>query len=387
MVSGILIREVKLELLEYSHNTILVIASLAVSLMSAFCALSLLQDVLSLDMRQKKQVICLSATVLGGGIWAMHFVAMQGLEIEVMFYYDLLYTISSALVSILFTGSALLILCFLPRTNFNLAIAGFMIGVGVLGLHYIGTMGMVPYLHVFSTEGIVSTVFVAIIMSILSVAIFFGSTSKYKILFGTIAFGTTVFLIHFTAMLGTSFILPNPKELVGSVVSNEIIAIGVAIASFFYCGGSLLFGISYLTSDSESDENPQAKEAYCLSEIGLNIVQVPYERNGQTQFLDSSEIAAIRAEGHYTYIYNDSEKLFCPWSISKAEKQLDGSSFLRTHRSYLVNELYVTDLKRLKDSAICYFGKIKSLESAPVSRARLGKITKAIKSRSLSNAP
>ena len=142
-----------------------------------------------------------------------------------------------------------------------------------------------------------------------------------------------------------------------------------------------MFGISYLTSDSESDDNPQAKEVNCISEVGLNVVQVPYERNGETQFMDSSEIAAIRAEGHYTYIYNASEKLFCPWSISEAEKQLGESSFLRTHRSYLVNQLHVTDFKRIKDNAICYFGKIKSLESAPVSRARLGNITKAIKSR------
>ena len=51
-----------------------------------------------------------AAVVLGG----MHFVAMLGLQLPILFYYDGLYTLISALIAILLVGAALLFLHFLP---------------------------------------------------------------------------------------------------------------------------------------------------------------------------------------------------------------------------------------------------------------------------------
>ena len=111
-------------MLEFSHNGWLVLASLAVSFMAAFTGLSLTQGASALGVAPRKLVVALSAVVLGGGIWSMHFVAMLGLELPILFYYDAVITLISALVAILMVGLALLILHFHPRTTVTITAAG-----------------------------------------------------------------------------------------------------------------------------------------------------------------------------------------------------------------------------------------------------------------------
>ena len=66
--------------------------------------------------------------------------------------------------------------------------------------------------------------------------------------------------------------------------------------------------------------------------------------------------------------------MFCPWSISEAEKRLEGTAFVRVHRSYLVNPALVTGFERSKDTGIIYFDGTPSLGKVPVARSRLTEV-------------
>ncbi|MEO1309326.1 MAG: MHYT domain-containing protein, partial [Pseudomonadota bacterium] len=77
-----------MEFLATSHNTVLVLASFVVALAAGFTGLTLTKDLARQTVAQRKLAVSLGAIALGGGIWSMHFVAMLGLELPILFYYD-----------------------------------------------------------------------------------------------------------------------------------------------------------------------------------------------------------------------------------------------------------------------------------------------------------
>ena len=88
-------------MIEYGHNGLLVFLSLLVALVAGFTGLSLTKDLSSKSFSQRKIAVALASFALGGGIWSMHFVAMLGLQMPILFYYDAAITLVSALIAIL----------------------------------------------------------------------------------------------------------------------------------------------------------------------------------------------------------------------------------------------------------------------------------------------
>ena len=108
-------------------------------------------------------------------------------------------------------------------------------------------------------------------------------------------------------------------------------------------------------------------------------LRIPYEQDGTIRFLPPGDILAIKAQGHYSGLINGKESvLFCPWAISKLEKALDGSSFLRTHRSFLVNLQHVAGFRREGDKGYCLMREGAATKEIPVSRSQVPAIQKAL---------
>jgi len=99
--------------LEFSHNSGLVVVSFLIALVAGFTGLTLTKDLSQKSFSQRKIAVSLASVALGGGIWSMHFVAMLGLQMPVLFYYDAAITLASALLAILIVGVALGLLHFL----------------------------------------------------------------------------------------------------------------------------------------------------------------------------------------------------------------------------------------------------------------------------------
>jgi len=89
---------------------------------------------------------------------------------------------------------------------------------------------------------------------------------------------------------------------------------------------------------------------------------LPVEQSGTTRFLPVEEVVAVRANAHYTYIFDGKDRLFCALSIGEVEQRLDNSRFLRVHRSHIVNLGRIRGLKRAGDT-----GVIDLLSEAPYS--------------------
>ncbi|SHH33114.1 MHYT domain-containing protein, NO-binding membrane sensor [Cognatiyoonia sediminum] len=356
-----------MEFLDVNHNSFLVVMSCIVAFAAGFTGLSLTRDLASKNDFEKKMLIALASVALGGGIWAMHFVAMLGLQMPILFYYDAAITLISALTAILIVSAALILLHFTERTTRTIVISGAIVGSGILAMHYIGMAGLELCRAVYTTEGIVVSLLAAIVLCVVAFGIAYGERTNKNIFLGTIGFAAAVASVHFLAMAGTNFVaVPSGSEF-GPLMSNETLALGVIFFSFMIFGACLWVSITYLPGSlDEQDAVEEPQEA----EVIQPILQIPCEREGAKVFVAADDVLFVRADGHYTQIYTRAERLFCAWPITEATKRLLPKGFLQTHRSYLVNPAKVARFERSKDKGICIFDDDGS-PSAPVSRSKL----------------
>lgn len=362
-----------MDFLDFSHNTGLVIASIVVALVAGFTGLTLSKNLANQSVLRRKGSIAMSAIALGGGIWSMHFVAMLGIQMPILFYYDAAVTLASAFLAILIVGTALLLLHFRERTPFTLSAAGTLVGCGILAMHYVGMAGLQLCRAVYTPLGILLAVASAVGLCIAAFWIAYGRRTNRNILLGTLCFGAAVSAVHFVAMAGTNFVaVPTTREF-GPLMSNETLAMGVILSSFVIFGAFLWMGVTFLAPTQPAEPSMVLENASTTPVVPVTrpiSVRIPCERNGVTQLIDPQQVAFVRAEGHYTYVYTNDAQHFCAWPITEAFKRLEGAGFIKTHRSYLVNPVLVERFEKQKDQGVCHFRDTK-LPSAPVSRSHL----------------
>ena len=255
--------------------------------------------------------------------------------------------------------------------------------------------GIQRCLPLYSITGIFISITSSIILSIAAIWLAYGARTHKNIILGTLFFGIAVFAVHFVAMSGTSFIEVQLEAAADRLIDNDTLAFLVTIGVFILCGGFLLNGATFW--DNKKQITTMAGAPALVAEVSLDdantptqsppkpspekaesIKQLPYEKNGLTHFVNCRDVAVIRAEGHYTILYSNNEKLFCSWSISEAIKRLSPGDFVRTHRSYLINPNHVSGFERKKDNGICYFENTPSVGKVPVSRSRLADVKSSL---------
>ncbi|MBS0125249.1 MHYT domain-containing protein [Thetidibacter halocola] len=386
-------------MLDYSHNWLFALAALAIALIAGFSGLSLMQGASHMRVPMRRAVVSVAAVILGWGVWSMHFVAMLGLDLPLVFYFDPLVTLISALTAILMMGLALLIVHEGRRTRRKVVLGGTVTGLGIATMHYIGMAGMEVCRPVYSASGIAVALAASVALSVLSFLISYEERRPRNILIGTLGFGLAVCAVHFIAMAGTGFVATG-ETMPAVPMSREVLAFGVAVSAFVLSGAFLLSGASFASRLGDADagggmalalaggappplaDAPRpyaavpapARSAPAPAEKAAAPRAIPYEADGRTRFLAPEEIAAIRAEGHYTLLYTDGGRHFCPWSITQAAARVPAGLFVQTHRSYLVNVDHVTSFERRKDNGICFFENTQGLGKVPVSRSRLSEV-------------
>lgn len=358
-----------MDMLDFSHNPTLVVMSCLMALVAGFTGLSLTRNMAAKSPSQRKIAICLASVALGGGIWSMHFVAMLGLRLPIPFYYDAAITLASALIAILIVGCALILLHFMERTQPVILAAGAIVGLGVLIMHYVGMAGLQLCRAVYTGVGIALSSVVAVALCTLAVWVAYQQRSNLHILLATVCFGLAVSSVHFLAMAGTSFVaVPQPGDF-GPAMSNESLAIGVILSGFVIFGAFLWVGTTYLHGHAEENTPSPAPPQQVTPPVDATL-QIPCEREGAKIYIAPRDVAFVRADGHYTQIYTEQDRLFCVWPITEATRRLLKAGFVQTHRSYLVNPEKVARFERTKDKGRCTFSQ-DSLPPVPVSRSKL----------------
>ncbi|MEM6480725.1 MAG: MHYT domain-containing protein [Pseudomonadota bacterium] len=354
--------------LDVSHSPGLVAASVVIAMIAGFTGLSLTKELSTKTLAQRKIAVALAAIALGGGIWSMHFVAMLGLQMPILFYYDAAITLSSALLAILIVAAALIILHFTERRPVHIIAAGAIVGVGIAAMHYVGMTALELCRAISSPMSIFTSGGLSILLCVAAFWVAYNERTNRNIFLGTVCFGGAVVAVHFAATYQTQFVEVKGFSEFGPAMSNEVLAIGVILTSFVILGTFLWVSTTYLTPVA-APVSPVLDEPIPTAPI-VKQVRIPCEKDGSKIFILPTEVAFVRADGHYTQVYTDADRLFCALPITEAAKRLIKAGHVQVHRSYVVNPEKVSSFERKKDNGVCSFLP-EHCPQVPVSRSKL----------------
>ena len=251
---------------------------------------------------------------------------------------------------------------------------------------------------------VLASVVVAIAASALAIWLAFGTTRRPPLLICATVLGLAISGMHYTAMVGLS-LYPNTAASGPShpsiAISTELLAIVVAVVAFVVSGLFMLTlvpdgahsrvpnldlgrdtGAPKVQGLEQASHQTPASTTEIKSASSLAIpapvaghalgkkISLPVERHGIRNSVPADEIFWIRADTHYTYVFDGRDSLFCPLSISQVEKELDTEDFIRVHRSHIVNVRRVASLKRSGDNGIIELAGA-GRRTVPVSRNKL----------------
>ncbi len=229
-----------------THDPGLVALSLLIAIAASFTALDLAGRIPAAAGRARVGWLALAAVVLGGGIWAMHFVAMLALESGLDVRYDLWLTALSLAIAIGATGLALIAASRPRLPRMRLVLAGVFMGVAIIGMHYTGMAAMRmtgaianDFLHAGAA------IIVAILASTAALWLAFRNHSFPERVAGAVALGLGIAGMHYVAMAGVTF-LPGDGHVVamrGGAFDNSHLVVAVSAVSFTICAAALLAAI------------------------------------------------------------------------------------------------------------------------------------------------
>jgi len=369
------------------YDPLLVLLSVAVAIMGSFTGLALTSGALWSHGSRLKMRVLKGAIAIGGSIWAMHFIAMLAVKLPIAVNYDVLYTLISALTAMLVTGLGLYMVSYRPLKNLSLPAGGLLMGSGIVGMHYIGMSAIRAGCVVdYSPSGVLAAVVIAVAASTCALWCAFRHKTFGETLLGGISLGLAISSMHYAAMFSTSFVpIEDVTELAAPVLTQDYLAIVVAVVSFVLCG---LFLLMALPDEKVQRQDPIAippdippagdldlpeagnGAAFALARDAAAQRRIPVHKNGATLYLSSGDIITVTAQGHYTLVTNVRDEYFCDLSISKLAKLLDGGPFAQPHRSHLVNLRYVQGFSKKGDRGYLILdGGFE--KTVPVSRAKI----------------
>ena len=377
-----------------THEPWLVALSLVVAIQGAYVGLSLAVQIGGAAGLRRRLLLAGAALSLAVAIWAMHFVGMLAARLPFPTDYLVFPTLLSFLVCVIVVGAAVFAVSAGPLTGARLTVSAVAMGIGIASMHYIGMAALHASAHLeHATIFVVASVAVGIAASGLALWLAGGRQGRPPLLLSATAFGLAIAGMHYTAMAGLT-VYPHADALAsGPALSTDLLAIVVAVVAFLVSGVFLLILVpdrstlpaATPVSPLSTEIEPAPQLSSVTAELGQGTFaplggaggpprrtarHLPVEKGGATIFLPVEEIVAVHANAHYTYVFDGKSQLFCPLSIGDVQSRLDGSRFLRVHRSHIVNLDRIAGLKRAGDNGIVELAAQGS-HTVPVSRNRL----------------
>ncbi|MBB3771729.1 PAS domain S-box-containing protein [Angulomicrobium tetraedrale] len=226
-----------------AHHWGLVALSVLIAIAASFTALDLAGRVPQYSGRTRAGWLATAALVLGGGVWAMHFVAMLALHLGMVVSYDLPLTALSFAIAVLGTLVALTAASQPGRSPAGLVLSGVFMGLVIVGMHYTGMFAMrVPGTIVYDPLYAGAAVVLAIGASTSALWLAFRRSSLAERLGGSLAMGVGISGMHYVAMAGVTFTAGDAEAMahVGGSMDNVHVVIAVSAASFAIFAAALL---------------------------------------------------------------------------------------------------------------------------------------------------
>jgi NO-binding membrane sensor protein with MHYT domain/nitrogen-specific signal transduction histidine kinase/ActR/RegA family two-component response regulator len=196
-----------------SYNPIFVVLSVVIATMASYTALDLAGRVTAATGTARAGWLVGGATVMGLGIWSMHFVGMLAFHLSTPIAYQLPQMLLSVVVAIAASLLALVVVSRPALGGTTLLPAGVLMGAAISGMHYVGMASM----HVVGATlrydaGIVAlSILIAVVASLAALLLAFrfrAVTSARGRLFKALSallMGVAISGMHYTGMAGAHF--------------------------------------------------------------------------------------------------------------------------------------------------------------------------------------
>jgi len=380
------------------HEPWLVALSIAIAIQGSFVGLSLARGLDSAVGFRRRLALAGSAITLATGVWSMHFVAMLAANFPSAVDYLVLPTLISFLICVIVVGIGAYAAHASGPPAFRIGTGALAMGLGISLMHYVGMSavhlaGPTSYVPSY----VVASIAVSIAASAFALWTIDSRPTRPRLFLGAIALGLAISGMHYTAMAGMRLdpLCFDASRFVGaeSALSRNTLALLATVVAFSVSGAFLLSLVPDARAPRSAEAAPaEAEPAAPLAPIEAHDLEpapfqksppaepepvappvgraasIRVEKDGRTREIAVSEIYAIRANAHYTYVHDGEKEYFCTLSISAVEARLDPKAFLRVHRSYIVSVDRIVRVRRSGEAGIAELG-LPVRCSIPIARA------------------
>lgn len=210
----------------YHYEPRLVALSLLIAVLASYTGLDLVGRVRQAGGTQRAAWLVVAATVLGGGIWSMHFIGMLALHVDFPVSYATGPTLASLVLPISIVGAALSIaLHDSGNRTAKLYLGGAAMGFGIVTMHYLGMAAMrMPATITYVPGLVVVSVLLAVVASIGALWLVAHPVGRYGRAASALLMGAAIGGMHYTGMAAADFVLldGSPAWIGGGVDSSRL---------------------------------------------------------------------------------------------------------------------------------------------------------------------
>ncbi len=226
-----------------TYDKTLVTMSIGIAVLASYTALDLAARMRASAGWMRRLWLGTAAVAMGGGIWAMHFVAMLAFSMPGMKVgYDLRLTLASLLTAIVVTGTGFAVMARPQPRARDLVAAGLFMGLGVLTMHYMGMAAMrMPGTIGYDRWWFGISVLVAIGAATAALWLASRNNGQAEKVAAALVMGAAVAGMHFAGMKAASFTARGVRAASdGAGVDQTALAVGVFSATFLILFFSLV---------------------------------------------------------------------------------------------------------------------------------------------------
>lgn len=223
-----------------TYNPWLVALSYCTAVFASFVALSLSSRIRRHDDRQMNLVwLFAGGSVMGIGVWSVHFIGMLALKLPIPVTYNLPATLLSLAIAIVISCFALFTSNLTPPSNLRLRLAAVVTGLGITVMHYCGMQAMeISPAPRYDHALLALSVIFAITACLLALRMVYHRRSESLFaaigskLGAALVLGLAITGMHYIGMAAAVF---DPYSVVNSgkrALDRDTLALGIGIGAF-----------------------------------------------------------------------------------------------------------------------------------------------------------
>ena len=188
-----------------TYEAWLVLLSIVMAIQGAYVGLSLAVQISHATGTRRRLLLAGATVSFAVAIWTMHFVGMLAVRLPFQVDYLVLPTLLSFLVCAIVVGGAVYATSSGPLTMLRLTLSSCLMGGGIFAMHYIGMSALDASTHMIHEPiHVAASMAIAIAASGLALWLATGRAGRPPLILSSVAFGVAISGMHYTAMTGVT---------------------------------------------------------------------------------------------------------------------------------------------------------------------------------------